>query len=57
MSPYDDNWNGEPPERARVVRRALGWRPMTLDEVKAALAEGRKERIAAERTMKRSPRR
>lgn len=30
MSPYDDNWNGEPPERARVVRRALGWTPKLI---------------------------
>lgn len=25
MSPYDENWLGEMPERNRTVRRALGW--------------------------------
>jgi len=28
MSPYDDNWNGEPPERTPLIRRALGWKPV-----------------------------
>jgi len=36
MSPYDDNWLGDPPEPRRlrlgVIRRALGWRHVALSE-------------------------
>ncbi len=63
-------WSGTPPsfagdldvklhEAVHEMRARLGKgdKPLTLDEVKAALDAGAKKRAAAERTMKRSPRR
>ncbi len=31
MSPYDENWLGDEPERDRLVRRALGWDRLTKE--------------------------
>lgn len=42
---------------AHVCECGVTLKPLTLDEVKAALAKGAEERQAAERTSKRSPRR
>lgn len=53
MSPYDDNWNGEPdprPLRVGVIRRALGWKHVALSETGDCLVrleDGRVREIGA----------
>lgn len=53
----DDHYFVSCAEAEAVLRTGEFWQPLTEADVRAALESGRRERVAAERTLKRSPRR